>query len=87
MFFHSSSLKAGLTPYVKTIGEERQLFQNIKDVRFSLKLGVTTDTIMAPPMWIIQISLSIGFILLILQALAEIVKSLSPDHPDGHLND
>ena len=63
------------------------LVQNIKEVRFSLKLGVTTDSIMAPPMWLIQISLSIGFILLILQALAEIVKSLSHDNPDGHLND
>ncbi len=53
------------------------LFQNIKEVRFSLKLGVNTDTILALPIWSIQISLSIGFTLLILQALAEIVKNLS----------
>ena len=62
------------------------LYQNIKEVRFSLKLGVTTDSIMAPPMWLIQISLSIGFALLILQALAEIVKSLSSEHIKGHLD-
>jgi len=53
------------------------LFQNIKEVRFSLKLGVNTDTILALPIWSIQISLSIGFALLILQALAEMVKNLS----------
>ena len=53
------------------------LFQNIKEVRFSLKLGVNTDTILALPIWSIQISLSIGFTLLILQAMAEIVKNIS----------
>ncbi len=55
------------------------LVQNIHEVRFSIKLGVTTDTILAPPMWLIQISLSIGFALLIVQALSEICKLLFTD--------
>ena len=52
------------------------LWQNIREVKFSLKLGVTTDTILAPPMWLIQISLSVGFSLLIVQALSEIFKNI-----------
>ena len=52
------------------------LVQNIGEVKFSIKLGVTTDTILAPPMWLIQISLSVGFSLLIMQALSEICKIL-----------
>ena len=52
------------------------LVQNIGEVQFSIKLGVTTDTILAPPMWLIQISLSVGFTLLIVQAASEIFKNL-----------
>jgi len=52
------------------------LVQNIGEVKFSVKLGVTTDTILAPPMWLIQVSLSIGFLLLIVQALSEIFKNI-----------
>ena len=52
------------------------LWQNIREVKFSIKLGVPTDTILAPPMWLIQISLSVGFSLLIVQALSEIFKNI-----------
>jgi len=59
------------------------LVQGIRDVAFSVKLGSTTDTALALPMWLIQISLPIGISLLLLQAVAEILKQLSADAVGG----
>lgn len=46
MMFHSPSLRAGLTPYVRTRDDERRLFERIRDVvRFARDHGVESITL------------------------------------------
>ncbi|WP_157845917.1 TRAP transporter small permease [Kiloniella litopenaei] len=48
---------------------------SFKDIGYSLKTSATTDTVLAIPMWIIQISLPIGLTFLFLQCLSEFYKT------------
>ena len=48
-----------------------------KDIGYSLRTSATTDTVLAIPMWIIQISLPIGLGLLLLQCVSEFYKTLT----------
>ncbi len=50
---------------------------SFKDIGYSLKTSATTDTVLAIPMWIIQISLPIGLGLLLLQCISELYKTLT----------
>ncbi|WP_162938016.1 TRAP transporter small permease [Kiloniella sp. EL199] len=48
---------------------------SFKDIGYSLKNSATTDSVLAVPMWVIQISLPIGLSLLFLQCLSEFYKT------------
>ncbi|MFD2207508.1 TRAP transporter small permease [Kiloniella antarctica] len=50
---------------------------SFKDIGYSLKTSATTDSVLAIPMWIIQISLPIGLGLLFLQCISEIYKTFT----------
>ncbi len=48
---------------------------SFKDIGYSLKTSATGDSVLAIPMWVIQISLPIGLFLLFLQCLSEFYKT------------
>ncbi len=50
---------------------------SFKDISYSLKTSATTDSVLAIPMWIIQISLLIGLGLLFLQCISEVYKTFT----------
>lgn len=50
--------------------------QGLKDVARSISLGTNTDTVIAMPLWVLQIPLPIGLGLVAVQCVAEILRSI-----------
>lgn len=50
--------------------------QGLKDVARSIALGTNTDTVIAMPLWMLQIPLPIGLGLVVIQCVAELLRSV-----------